>query len=163
MLPQPWTRVGPVAKELGLSTQAVRNLIRSGKLKGSKDPEDRWLVDTASVAAYLETHGRRKPDAASTERIEQRLDALAAAVAALAETNVDAVSRAVIAERERDRYRAEAATARGAALQLVGSAEEKSQVVEGLLKVLQQQEAALLQLLAPSSLDDLVPVSEEAL
>jgi hypothetical protein len=159
---QTWIRVGSVAKDLGLSTQAVRDLIRSGKLEGSKDPEGRWLIDAASAAAYLATHGRRKPDAASVERIERRLDELAQAVATLKESNTDAANLVEAAERERDRYRTDAATARGAALRLVGSAEEKSQVVESLLKILQQQEAALLQLLAPGSLDDLPAVKEAA-
>jgi hypothetical protein len=159
---QTWIRVGAVAKDLGLSTQAVRDLIRSEKLEASKDPEGRWLIDAASAAAYLEAHGRRKPDSASAEKIERRLDELAQAVEAIRESNLGAVGQLDAAERERDRYRAEAATARGAALQLVGSAEEKSHVVEGLLRVLQQQETALLQLLAPGSLDDLMPVKDEA-
>jgi hypothetical protein len=162
MSDQTWMRVGAVAKDLGLSTQAVRDLIRSEKLAGSKDPEGRWLIDAASTAAYLETHGRRKPDAASVEKIERRLDDLAQEVEALKKSSVGSVDLLAAAERERDRFRAEAATAREAALRLVGSAEEKSHVVEGLLKVLQQQEAAVLQLLAPASLDDLVPVNEEA-
>lgn len=60
-------------------------------------------------------------------------------------------------ERERDRYRAEAATVKEAALRLVGSAQETHSVVSGLLTVLEQQQEALVQLLAPGSLDDLMP------
>jgi Helix-turn-helix domain len=158
---QTWTRVGQVAKKLGLSTQAVRNLIRSGKLKADKDPEGRWLIDAASADRYLAEYGRRNPAPAGMERVEERLGELARSVESLRESNVSATQLLETTERERDKHRAEASAVREAALRLIGSAQETNLVVAGLLKVLKQQEDALVQLLAPGSLDDLMPLRGE--
>jgi len=154
---QTWTRVSQAATELGLSTQAVRNLIRGGKLAAAKDPEGRWLIEEASVSAYLARHGRHKPPPAGLERIEAMLDELTRSVASLQKSNASATQLLEATERERDKHRAEAAAVREAALRLVGSAQETNSVVSGLLGVLKQQEEALVQLLAPGSLDDLMP------
>jgi chromosome segregation ATPase len=155
---QTWTRVSRAADELGLSTQAVRNLVRSGKLAGSKDPEGRWLIDVDSLSEYLSRHGRHKP-ASGVERIEERLDELTRSVASLSEASASATQLLELTERERDKHRAEAAAAKEAALLLVGSAREATSAVAGLLKSLQQQEEALVQLLAPGSPADLMPSS----
>lgn len=159
MQKQTWIRVSRGAEELGLSTQAVRNLIRAGKLAASKDPEGRWLIDEASVDRYLARHGRRKPEAAGMGRIEERLDDLARSIESLRESNASARQLLESTERERDKHRAEASAVKEAALRLVGSAQETNSVVSGLLKVLQQQEDALVQLLAPGSPADLMPSS----
>lgn len=157
MRTQTWTRVSQAAGELGLSTQAVRNLIRSGKLEAGKDPEGRWLIDSTNLSEYLALYGRSKPASPGLDRIEERLDELSRSVASLRESNASATQLLEMTERERDKYRADAAAVREAALRLVGSAQETNSVVSGLLNVLQQQEDALVQLLAPGYLDDLMP------
>ena len=57
-----------------------------------------------------------------------------------------------IAERDRDHYRADAATVRTVALQLVQSSREARR---GLLAAMEQQEEAFIQLLTPGSPDEL--------
>jgi excisionase family DNA binding protein len=149
--------VGQAAEELGLSTQAVRDLIRSGKLAGSKDLRGRWLIDAASVSGYVAKHGRRKRAALDAARIERRLEKLGRSVDSLLEANTSAAQLLEAVERERDRYRSDAAATREAALHLVASAQDTHTAVSELLGVLQKQGGALVQLLAPGSPQDLMP------
>jgi hypothetical protein len=77
-------------------------------------------------------------------------------VNALGNSNAAAERLLEATERERDKHRAEAAAVREAALRLVASAQETNSAVSGLLGVLQSQQDALIQLLAPGSPADLV-------
>jgi hypothetical protein len=156
-----WRRVSSVAQELGLSKQGVRDLVHHHKLEASKDPEGRWLIDAASADAYLAVHGSRKRADTDMQQIERRLEELVQSVASLAESNGSAAQLLKATERERDKYRADSASVREAALRLVSAAHETNSAVSGLLSVLQQQQDALVQLLAPGSLDDLLPASQE--
>jgi hypothetical protein len=153
-------RVGLVAEDLGLSPQGVRDLIRGGKLTGCKDPRGRWLVEASSVAEYLERYGRKKPGDLGHPRIEQRLDKLARSIDSLREASALSARLLTATERERDRYRADAATAREAALRLVAASQETNSAASELLGGLQRQQDALIQLLAPGSPADLPPASQ---
>jgi hypothetical protein len=152
-----WIRVGPAAEELGLSTQTVRNLIRSEMLKGSKDTRGRWRVDAHSVRDYAARHGHRQRSRFNTEDVERRLEELAHSVDSLIESDRSSTRLLDAVERERDRHRADAAAAREAALRLVASTQDANSAVSELLKALQQQGDALVQLLAPGSPEDLMP------
>jgi hypothetical protein len=155
--PEPFIRVTPVARRLGLTSQGVRDLIRAKKLDGVKDPEGRWLVTTKSLARYIAEHGTRTTTDPGIDRMERRLDDLARSVETLLESNGVGSKLLTATERERDKHRAEAAAVREAALRLVASAQETNGAVQRLLGVMQRQEEALVQLLAPGSLDDLLP------
>jgi helix-turn-helix protein len=157
MLKGPWTRAGHAAAELGLSTQAVRNLLRSGKLAGYKDPEGRWLIEVESLTEYLALHGRHKPAVPGLGELERKLDELTRAVGSLQESNFAAARLLEVTERERDSHRAEAAAARETALRLIGSSRETRAAVFQLLTAVEHQEEALVQLLTPGSLEDLMP------
>jgi hypothetical protein len=151
-----WVRVSALAQRLGLSSQAVRDLIRAGKLKGTKDPEGRWLIEAESAEAYAATHARGKADgAADIARIEKKLDELATSVSSLRQENPLATRLLETTERERDKHRADAAAVRETALRLAASAQETHVAVSGLLNVLRGQQEALIQLLAPGSPADL--------
>jgi predicted site-specific integrase-resolvase len=71
-----WIRVSQLSDELGLSAQAVRDLIRAGKLNGTKDPEGRWLIEADSARAYAAAHAPAKTSASEIKRIEEKLDRL---------------------------------------------------------------------------------------
>jgi excisionase family DNA binding protein len=152
-----WIGVGQAADELGLSTQAVRNLIRSDKLDGHKDPGGRWRIDAASVSDRVAKYGRRKRAESDVRGIERTLDELARSIDFLLESERSSARLLDAVERERDRHRADAATARDAALRLVASAQDTDSAVSELLGVLQKQRDALVQLLAPGSPQDLMP------
>jgi hypothetical protein len=148
-------RVGAVASELGLSTQAVRNLIHSGQLEGSKGANGRWQIDASSFNSYAAEHVRKKRSAPDMDRIERKLDELAHSIKRL-ETD-GAPARVLDAvERERDRYRAEAAGAREAALRAVAAARDACFAIEQLLPAIREQNDALTQLLVPGSPQDLM-------
>jgi hypothetical protein len=150
--------VGRAASELGLSPQAVRNLIRAGKLVANKAPNDRWRLDGRSVSSYLAAHGRKKQhDAVAADEIKRRLDDLTRSIDVLMDADRSSVRLLEALERERDRYRADAAAVRAAALGLVASAQDTQSAVAQLLEVLQRQGDALVQLLAPGSPQDLMP------
>lgn len=87
--------------------------------------------------------------------LAQRVEALTAAVhdALARETAAFELVRAL--ERERDRYRADAAAARTAALAVNSAARELDGAVRAMLDVLAHQSDALIQLLAPGSPEDL--------
>ena len=48
--------VAEVAKELRLTTEAVRRLLRASRLHGYKMNSQRWLVDRRDLDAYIEEH-----------------------------------------------------------------------------------------------------------
>jgi hypothetical protein len=149
--------VGQAAHELGLSTQGVRDLIRSDKLTGSKDPRGRWRISVASVSDHVAKYGRRNRAELDAEGIERTLEKLASSIDFLLESDTSSAGLLEAVERERDRYRADAAATREAALRLVASAQDTHSAVSELLKVLQKQGDALVQLLAPGSPQDLMP------
>jgi hypothetical protein len=151
----PWIRVSQLAGELGLSNQAVRDLIRAGKLSAAKDPEGRWLIEAESARAYVAAHAPAKNAVSDVKRIEEKLDRLVSGLSELQASSATAQQLLAATERERDAHRAEASTVREAALRLVSSAQETHTAVSGLLDVMQGQQDALIQLLAPGSPADL--------
>jgi excisionase family DNA binding protein len=154
-------RVSRVADHLRLSPQGVRDLIRAKKLRGCKDPGGRWLVEASSVTEYLERYGRKKGGDLGQLGVERRLDELARSIDSLREAGALSARLLAATERERDRYRADAATAREAALRLVAASQETNSAASELLGGLQRQQDALIQLLAPASPADLSPANPE--
>lgn len=152
--------VAQAAEELGLSSQRVRDLIRAGKLEACKRSNGRWLIDATSFRSYLASGDAQKPRRPTHREIARRLNELSAAVTALVESDRTSVSLLDAVERERDRYRADAAAVREAALRLLASAEDTQNAVVTLLNVMRTQGDALAQLLAPGSPQDLLPASE---
>jgi hypothetical protein len=71
-----WIGVGAAASELGLSTQAVRNRVHSGQLKGTKGTNGRWQIDAGSFSSYAAGYVRKTRSAPDVDRIERKLDAL---------------------------------------------------------------------------------------
>jgi hypothetical protein len=149
-------RVSDAALRLAVTPQTVRNWIRSGTLKAKKQ-DGIWAVDAASI----ERCAAARPLRAARERVdgstEKRLEDLAALVATLAAREHTADDLLEALQRERDRFRSEAASAKEAALRVNAAARETHAAVRQLLAVLELQTDALTQLLAPSSLQDLVP------
>ncbi|HEV7564399.1 MAG TPA: helix-turn-helix domain-containing protein [Microbacteriaceae bacterium] len=155
MSAQEWIRVSTVAGQLGLSSQAVRNLIRSGKLDAAKDPEGRWLLNAASVEEYLALRGRHKPPILGLAGVERELQGIAENVRALRESGATTSGVLEELERERDRYRAEATAARAASLSLISASRETRAALGGLLDSMRHHEDALIQLLTPGTAEDL--------
>lgn len=145
--------VGEAAKELGVTTQTIRNRIKSNKLEGWRDSNGRWHVNPASLGACDEAPG------VSGDTIALKLDRLSADVKAIMDTDRASGRLLDAVERERDRYRADAASIREAALQLVAAADETHQAVAALLRIMARQRDTLSQLLAPGSPQDLMPPS----
>ena len=54
--------VTEVAKELRLTTEAVRRLLRAGKLSGYKMSSQRWLVDQDDLKRYIREHKQEQKD-----------------------------------------------------------------------------------------------------
>lgn len=150
--------VATAAAELDLSPQAVRNRIKDGQLDASKGPTGRWEIASESLESYIAAHGRRRRarEAGPNHEVTRRLDELATAIDLLRATRGASVGVLESVERERDRYRAEAASAREAALRVVAAARDTYAAIEQLLPVLREQNDALAQLLAPGSPQDLM-------
>jgi excisionase family DNA binding protein len=148
-----WIRVSQVAEELRLSSQAVRNLIRDGKLHGLKS-DGLWLVDAASVERYLATHGPRPGASGDLTQLRAQVRDLSSAVdAAIRQADSSgADSRKV--EQERDKHRADALTAKEVALNALATARATRSAMTELLEAMRTQEEALIQQLMPGSLTD---------
>jgi hypothetical protein len=155
MSAQEWIRVTTAAGQLGLSSQAVRNLIRADKLNAVKDPEGRWLIDAASADEYLAARGRHKPETLGLPGVERGLHELALEVRRLSETRATAALLLEEAERDRDRYRSEASAAKAASLALISASRETRAAVSGLLDSMRHHEDALIQLLTPGTAEEL--------
>lgn len=140
------------ARRLGISQQAVRDRLRAGTLSGHQ-ARGEWRVAAAQLPAQAPPTTNAATHSAITERlaaIEQRISSMAAAQEA-AESAGDAITR------ERDRYRAEAASAREAALRLAGVTRDAVGATRQLLDALDAQADAIAQLVGPASPQDLLP------
>ena len=133
--------VSEAAELLGLSPQAVRDRVKNGGLGGEKKGRY-WYVNHADVLSAP----RPKRRSVSLHTIQEEIAELRER-----ETERDQGFRQIldVVERERDRYRAEAATAKEAALRVNAAASELRDAVFSLLQNTEQQSAALTQLLAP--------------
>jgi hypothetical protein len=158
MEPTTWIRVSQVAEELGLSPQAVRNLIRNRKLHGRKN-DGRWLVEVASARRYLAAHGPRRRANGDLGQLQQQVNELGQTVEAIRQSDTSDASRRTV-ERERDRHRADAVTAKEVALSALASARATRSAMAQLLEAMRTQEEALIQQLMPDSLADEMTVIE---
>jgi excisionase family DNA binding protein len=136
------------ATRLGVTPQTIRNYVRAGKLEGDKDAAGSWRVSAEAVE-------RMSTRPALPGDVVARVSRLAEEVGEL-RGRADTANQLVAAlERERDRYRGDAAAAREAALILVGNARELDAATRTLLTALEAQANALVQLLAPATPEDL--------
>lgn len=148
--------VTQAADRLGVTQQTVRNRIRAGELEGTKDGRE-WRVSEASVdRAAAPRAVKTRP---TVSGIESQLDGLRLAIEGLTQREAAADRVVAAIERERDRYRADAAASKEAALRVNAAAIEIDKAVRQLLRVLELQADALSQLLAPASPGDLLPSS----
>jgi hypothetical protein len=147
--------VTEAAGRLLVTGQTVRNRLKRGELDGRKQGA-KWVVDAESVdkAASELTATPLKPVASAG--VEERLERLTKAVERLARREAASSELVAALQRERDRFRAEAAASKEAALRVNSAARETDQAVRQLLDVLALQSDALTQLLAPSSPEDLL-------
>lgn len=133
---------------LGVTAQTIRQWCEVGKLKARRAGERRvWRVDRASVDSLVAL--RPQPTAQADLAIQIR--DLRVAVDRLRSDRSADPSLVAALERERDHYRGESAAVREAALLVNSAARETSSAVRHLIDVLEQQSAALEQLLAPST------------
>ena len=158
MEPTTWIRVSQVAEELGLTPQAVRNLIRNRKLHGRKN-DGRWLVEAASAKRYLAAHGRHLRVSGDLVQMQQQLNELAQAVEAIGQVDTSEASHRRV-ERDRDRHRADAMTAKEVALSALATARATRSAMAQLLDAMRAQEEALIQQLMPDSFADELTVIE---
>jgi excisionase family DNA binding protein len=136
------------ATRLGVTPQTIRNYVRAGKLEGDKDAAGLWRVSAETVE-------RMSSRPALPVDVVARVSRLAEEVGKL-RGRADTADQLVAAlERERDRFRGDAAAAREAALILVGNARELDAATRTLLTALEAQANALVQLLAPATAEDL--------
>ena len=146
--PEPTMSVREAATQLGVTPQTIRNWLANHKLDGHQDGRKRvWRVTTQSVeAATPRTPGIRLSAASGDgiPAVRQMLEQLLAR-----ETSAERVLTAV--ERERDRYRADAAAVREAAIRVNRAADDLRQVIPSLVGVLEEQSDALAQLLGPTT------------
>jgi transposase len=146
--------VTDAAARLGVTTQTVRNWIRRGDLDARLRGRT-WVIDGASLQRLATTRPRRS-DRASSGPIEDRLEDLTAAVERLTASQSTSAELLEALRRERDRFRAEAAASKEAALRVNSAARDTHRAVRQLLDVLEHQADALTQLLAPGSPEDLL-------
>ena len=162
MEPTTWIRVSQAAHELGLSSQAVRNLIHSKKLQGRKGEDGRWVLRATSVGDYLDAHGRRRAFNDDLTQLQRRVEEIARAVEAVRDAGPISL-QLESADRERDRYRAEAVSARETAILALASAEGIDKTTRDLLDVMRVQRDALRQQLLPDTLEQLhAPTTHES-
>jgi excisionase family DNA binding protein len=152
-----------VASRLAVTSQAVRDWIHAGNLAARKEGR-RWLVDAKDFERFAQARRGREQltpvavgDQHRTVGVEDQLRRLAEAVARLGEREAASARLVEALERERDRFRAEAAASKEAALRVNAAAREIDTAVRRLLDVLELQADALTQLLAPASPEDLTP------
>jgi Helix-turn-helix domain len=142
------------AEALGVGQERARQLARSGELAGSIRGDDGcWRIPLASVEARVAARGRRvamRPvSAEDSARLTSAVQELTRRYEA-SSAGQDAI------ERERDRYRSDAASIREAALRLNAAAQDVYDGVTSLLNALRGQSEALVQLIAPASPAELV-------
>lgn len=143
------------AQRVGVTAQTIRQWCESGRLNGRRIGNRRvWRVDAESVRSIAAARGV-KEDTVSPD-VEAELRLLRESLARLEARDDNAAGLLAAIERERDRYRADSAALREAALRVNAAARETYQAVRHLLVILEEQSGALEQLLAPASPLDLL-------
>jgi len=148
--------VAEAAKRLGCTTQTVRNWLQAGKLTGHQTGKRRiWHIDEASVPQPT------RPGSTSLLVVSGEAHEVLEQLRELMDRELAAERLVRAIEADRDRYRAEAATSREAALRVNAAARELREVVRRLVGVLDEQAEALTQLLAPATPADVLLDSPE--
>lgn len=151
-----WLTTAQVAEVLGVGEERVRQLCRAGELAARKVRSGReWQVDATAVAGRAGSVARpRRPR--SPAPAGPSLDELAEAVARRLDWPLNEATLCEV-ERERDRYRSEAAAVRESALHLSRAVTEVRAGMTALLDAMDEQAEALAALLAPGAVADLLP------
>jgi chromosome segregation ATPase len=147
--------VSEASRRLGRCPQTVRNWLGRGKLSGSQEQGNRWLVEAKSVDELLAELGRKEPDN-DIAALRREVNRLASVVEELRKEGPRSASEIEALERERDRYRADAVAMRQAALSLNAASGDVHEAVSQALSVLRHQQDALAQLLGPGTPQDLI-------
>lgn len=144
------------ARMLGVSSETIRKRLADGKLSGQRDAMGSWRVERASAEAWLAKFGQKKrPRLGDHSALAAEVGRLAEAVDRLERDGTQSSEHLAAVTRERDRYRADASTMRETALQLNAAAQEANGALRQVLAILERQSAALGELLAPGSPQDL--------
>jgi hypothetical protein len=130
--------------------------LRAAKLKGYQETAGRWKVEVASVQDHLAKFGQKPQRPPGRGELAAEVQRLADAVRRLEGRERDPSGHLDALTRERDRYRADAATMREAALRLNALAGDACGAMRQTLEMLDQQRDALAQLLSPGSPQDLM-------
>lgn len=145
------------ARIAGVTAQTIREWCKNGLVEGVQTgPRQIWRVSGQSLDAYL-AERRRRPRFDPLDELQHTVARLTSAVDELRETGAPPAALVASLERERDRYRAEVAAVREAALRVNSASRQLYEAVSSMLEVMRQQSDALEQLLAPASPLDLMP------
>ena len=143
---------------LGVSSETIRQRVKSGALAGFQQPNRRWLVDRKALDAALAKLGKKTssggPDlatlAAELEQLRRQVDRLEGRARQSTGELASAIG-------ERDRYRAEASTLRTVALHLNGTLHETAATLRTALAAAEEAQSEVLRaVLAPGSPQDLL-------
>jgi excisionase family DNA binding protein len=143
------------AKRLGVSSQTIRNWIGTGDLRATKQ-RDRWVIDPDSLAVLGKRRGVLRASTAPPELAIQ-VGELIRMVSAISDRQDELMRSMDSLRQERDRFRAESATARESALAANAVAAKTQEAVGQLLEALQLQTNSVSQLLLPA-----LPVNPDA-
>jgi hypothetical protein len=145
---------GAAAALLNATPQSIRDWVRDGRLLGQKGANGRFRVDRAS-AELLRRERVPGSEPAHAAEVVATLADISTEVEHLRDR--DELYERLLAqlEAERDRYRADSSTLRGAAIELLAAARETDAGVRALLGALDRQSEALVQLLGPGTPGDL--------
>lgn len=148
--------VGTAATELGRSTQTMRNWLDKGRLVGRRRANNDWEVKQDSVDAAVAQFGRKDASISRLADLSAEVRRLAEVVDEIQRDKTNPSESLGAVAKERDRYRAEAATMRAAARSLNAGAQDVNGAVRQLLSVLERQSDAITSLLGPPSPEELV-------
>lgn len=140
----------------GVTCQTIREWCKGGLVDGIQTgPRQIWRVSAPSLQSFLGQRGK-SPRADALSQTQSAVAKLISAVAELRDGGGASPALVASLERERDRFRAEAAAVREAALLVNSASRELYGAVRSMLEVMRQQGDALEQLLAPASPLDLM-------
>jgi chromosome segregation ATPase len=142
------------ARQLGETRERTRQRLIDRQLVGEQRGKKRlWFVDAKSLATVLEALGRVAND--DLAALAAEVKRLASEIAALKAAQSPSDQELGRLRGERDRYRAEAATMREAAIHANAAQRAAVESFRRLLDALEEQADAVTELLGPRSPEDL--------
>lgn len=149
-----WLPVSVVAEECGVTTEGVRYWIRKKRVVAEK-VDGRWQIELESYRRLRRKLPIRRSAGQDLASIKRQIEALRRSVDRLEQRDQASSSLITALERERDSYRSDLATLRTASVLVNASADETGEAIRALLTSLDLRSAALAQLLAPGTPDEL--------